>query len=118
MKSLRVAASREGPERLRKDGGKLCIPLGQRIAHMRPEGCRRIRDLRGELGSPRIAPSVNGQPRKLLRAVVVRLLGRKPWWGAWTYPLVELALRLLSDARGACESCKVLRLHDERNPGL
>jgi hypothetical protein len=26
------------PERLRKGGGKLRMPLGQRIAHMRPEG--------------------------------------------------------------------------------
>ena len=37
------------PERLRKGGGELRMPLGQRLAHMRPEGCWRIRDLRGEV---------------------------------------------------------------------
>jgi hypothetical protein len=45
---------------LRKGGGKLRIPLGQRSAHMTPERRLRIRDLRGELlvGAGDVLPKV------------------------------------------------------------
>jgi hypothetical protein len=36
-------------EGLRRGGGELRMLLAQRIAHMAPEGRRRIRDLGGEL---------------------------------------------------------------------
>ena len=45
--------------RLRKGGG-LQMPLGQRVAHVPPEGRRRIRDLGGELlvGTGDVLPKV------------------------------------------------------------
>ena len=48
------------PERLRMGGGELGMPLGQRIAHVPPEGRRRIRDLGGKLlvGTGDVLPKV------------------------------------------------------------
>jgi len=85
---------------LRKDGEELRMPLRQRVAHLAPKRRRRIRDLRCQplVGTGDVLPNVKAGKipapaslawwatwrkmladwRKLLRAVVARLLGRKP----------------------------------------
>jgi hypothetical protein len=90
------------PKRLRKGGGELRILLGQRIAHMRPERRRRVRDLRGELlvgtgdvlpkveagniGAPALPASVGHvteDARKLRQGVSVRVVfSRMPSGGS------------------------------------